>query len=75
MFLIRKQIANPYRGLSLSNLLDLATNSKPLPGLILCGIEYLSDWLKSSDEEKTNKPDMCIAVYGKIIGTEIMNTD
>ncbi len=44
--MIREQIANPYRGLGLSRLpvcrvgygtgrLDLSTNSKPLPGLIL----------------------------------------
>ncbi|HCK99660.1 MAG TPA: hypothetical protein DHW42_06105, partial [Candidatus Marinimicrobia bacterium] len=30
---VREQIANPYRGLGLSRFLDLATNSKPLPGL------------------------------------------
>ena len=33
--MIREQIANPYRGLGLSMLMDLSTNSKPLPGLIL----------------------------------------
>ena len=55
MFLIREQIANPYRGLGLSSLLDLSTNSKP-PGLILSGVEYLSDRLKSSELEGSDKP-------------------